>query len=35
MPVVKISSKKVTNNNVMTDAHIEKIMEIFDRCSNG
>jgi type I restriction enzyme M protein len=23
--------KKVTNNNVMTDAHIEKIMEIFDR----
>ena len=22
--------KKVTNNNVMTDAHIEKIMEIFD-----
>jgi type I restriction enzyme M protein len=23
--------KKVTNNNVMTDDHIEKIMEIFDR----
>jgi type I restriction enzyme M protein len=23
--------KKVTNNNVMADAHIEKIMEIFDR----
>ena len=23
--------KKVTNNNMMTDAHIEKIMDLFDR----